>query len=541
MAKLKTREDFINDSISLHGNSYDYSLVEYFNSRTKVSIICPTHGEFKQTPSLHLQGSGCRICANNIKSLKGRKTKQEFINESNKIHNNKYDYSLVEYINSRTKVSIICPMHGEFKQLPDSHIRKKGCFECSKQRKTNTEFINECSKIHNNKYDYSKVIYTNSNLKIHIICPTHGEFKQRASNHLRGDNCPKCYASEKTKHNFKERASIIHDNSYSYENSHYKKARLKVDITCKVHGIFSQSPDNHLRGNGCPRCTQVKTSSDSENQLNSFISEYIECESNVRILDGKEIDVYVPTLKLAFEYNGIYWHSSKFKNDSYHIDKTNLAEEKGIHLIHIYEDDWLYKNEIVKSRILNLLGKSERIYARKCIVKEVSPKDTRSFLNKNHIQGFVGSKIKLGLYHNDVLVSLMTFGSLRKNLGQKSKEGSFELLRFCNKLNTTVIGGASKLFKYFTRNYYYDSIISYADRSWSTGNLYEQLGFKYVHKTKPNFYHVKGINRYNRFTYRKDILVKDGYDPKLTAREIMLNRGFYRIYDSGSIKFIFQN
>jgi len=211
-------------------------------------------------------------------------------------------------------------------------------------------------------------------------------------------------------------------------------------------------------------------------------------------------------------------------------------------LIHIYEDNWLYKRDIVKSIILNLIGKTpNKIYARKCKLRTVDNKLVREFLEYNHIQGFLGSKVKLGLFYEDKLISLMTFGTLRKNLGQKSKEGSWELLRFCNKLNTNVIGGASKLFKHFINNYQFESIISYADRSWSKGNLYEKLGFKLSHETKPNYHYIDKINiiRINRFNFRKDKLISEGFDTTKTEHEIMLERGYYRIYNSGSYKFIY--
>lgn len=170
----------------------------------------------------------------------------------------------------------------------------------------------------------------------------------------------------------------------------------------------------------------------------------------------------------------------------YHLDKTKKSLENGINLFHIWEDDWKHKKDIVKSMIVNKLGKTpNRIFARKCKVYEVKDnKLVRNFLEENHIQGFVGSKIKFGLFYNGELVSLMTFGNLRKSLGQKSKEGSYEMLRFCNKLNYNVIGGASKLLNYFIKNFKVNEIISYSDSSRSNGNLYKQLGFSLVlHKS----------------------------------------------------------
>jgi hypothetical protein len=222
------------------------------------------------------------------------------------------------------------------------------------------------------------------------------------------------------------------------------------------------------------------------------------------------------------------------------LNKTELCEKNGIQLIHIYEDDWLYKQDIVKSMILNKLGKtSNKIYARKCEIREITDnKLVREFLDKNHVQGFIGSKIKIGLFYKDELVSLMTFGKRRVAMGKKtSDEGEFELLRFCSKLNTNVVGGGNKLFKHFVKNYDPKIITTYVDRSWSQGNLYKQLGFKCEGKTEPNYYYIIDRIRHHRFNFRKDVLVKEGYDPELTEHKIMLNRKIYRIFDSGNLKF----
>lgn len=258
---------------------------------------------------------------------------------------------------------------------------------------------------------------------------------------------------------------------------------------------------------------------------------------NFRI-DNKEIDIYIPELRLGFEFNGLYWHNEMGKENDYHKNKTEHFLDKGIHLIHIWEDDWDNKSDIVKSRVLNLLKSNEKIiYARKCNIKEIKPKEYREFILDNHIQGVVNSSVKLGLYYNDELVSVMGLGSLRKSLGHKSRDGYYELLRFCNKLNHSVVGGASKLFNYFIKNYEPTSVISYADRSWSKGDLYQLLGFDLVNKTKPNYYYIINKNRVNRYNFRKDKLIKEGYNPNKTEREIMLDRGIYRIYDSGSLLF----
>jgi hypothetical protein len=258
------------------------------------------------------------------------------------------------------------------------------------------------------------------------------------------------------------------------------------------------------------------------------------------IISPYELDIYLPDLKLAFEFNGVFWHNELNKDKHYHKIKSNLCDSSGIQLVHIYEDDWIYKEPIVKSMILNKLERtSSKIFARKCIIKEINSKESVSFLNSNHLQGNVNSIIKIGLYYNNDLVSLMTFGKLRKSMNSKSKDGQYEMLRFCNKLNTNIVGGASKLFKYFTKTYNPSSIVSYADRSYSNGNLYKQLGFELKHITNPNYYYVVNNIRKHRFGFRKDILVKQGYDKNKSEHQIMLERKIYRIYNSGNMKFVY--
>jgi len=194
-----TTEMFIEKSKKIHDNKYDYSLVEYINSKTKIKIICLDHGIFEQTPNIHLSDSGCFKCAlihdKNI-------LKYKFIEKANKVHNNKYDYSLIEYKNNKIKEKIICPIHGQFEQRPDSHLNGNGCSKCailSLQKKLRLDkdlIIEKANKIHQNKYNYSKINYKNLIDLVSIICPIHGEFKQTLKNHLNGHGCPICKNSK---------------------------------------------------------------------------------------------------------------------------------------------------------------------------------------------------------------------------------------------------------------------------------------------------------------------------------------------------------
>jgi hypothetical protein len=296
----------------------------------------------------------------------------------------------------------------------------------------------------------------------------------------------------------------------------------------------------------CTKCNSVNNSyvSNSEIELFKFINKNYDGEiisSDRSLLSGRELDIYLPQLKLAFEFNGLYWHSDVYKENKYHLQKTKDCLEKGVQLIHIWEDDWLYKKELLESIILNKLGKSKRIFARNCQIKEFNDKKLiRDFLIENHIQGFIGSSIKIGLFYENELVSLMTFGNLRISLGYKNKYKTFELLRFCNKLNISVVGGASKLLKYFIDNYQPLEIISYSDNSRGVGNMYLKLGFNLEVDTNPNYYWIVDDKRKHRFNYRKDKLVKDGYDINKSEVEIMKELGYNRIFDCGSKKWIFK-
>lgn len=314
-----------------------------------------------------------------------------------------------------------------------------------------------------------------------------------------------------------------------------KKCSGEFDISRK---LFNQRSRFDI--DVCLLCNPINSTSNFE--MN--VLDYIKNNYDGEIISGYfgykkyEIDIYLPDLKIGFECNGLYWHSEIYKENNYHDNKNKFFNDKNIRIIHIWEDDWKYKKEIVCSRINNILNKSLLIYARKCEVLEiVDNKEVSEFMESNHLQGKVNSKVKLGLYNNSKLVSVMTFGSLRKNLGRSNIVDNYELLRFCNLKNISVIGGASKLLKFFIKNYNPNNIISYASIDWSDGKLYTNLGFDFVHKTRPNYFYFnkdEGI-RYNRFNFRKDKLVKDGYDINLTEHKIMNKRGYYRIYDSGSL------
>lgn len=295
----------------------------------------------------------------------------------------------------------------------------------------------------------------------------------------------------------------------------------------------------------CTTCNPIDNSSYGEKTLQEFIQTIYNGEiifNDRSILNGKELDIYLPNENLAIEYNGLYWHSEAKVDKNYHIIKTDLCLSKGITLLHIFEDEWINQTEIVKSIIKNKLGLTDlKIFARKTQLKKISTKQAREFLDTNHIQKYCPSAHKFGLFYNNELISVMTFGKLRLALGKKSVKDSYELLRFANKKYTTVIGAASKLYNFFIQTYRPDYVLSYANRRLFTGNMYNMLGLNFSGITPINYFYIKKTGdlyvRENRFTYRKNVLVNEGYDKNKTEKQIMQERGFLRIYDCGNYKF----
>ena len=309
---------------------------------------------------------------------------------------------------------------------------------------------------------------------------------------------------------------------------------------CNEGHTFEISSDNyHSRfKHNTPLCTICNPIGDSSSIKEKELLEFIKLKYDKEIIQGYrdqfEIDIYLPHLKIGFEFNGLYWHSEIYKDKSYHLNKTNWFKEKGVRIVHIWEDDWDYKKDIIKSQIINIFKKSNKIYARKCIIKEVNSKDARFFLDNNHIQGFVGSNLKLGLYYKDQLVSLMSFDHFEGR--NKMPNTEWNLNRFCTILNTNVVGGASKLLKYFIDNYNPSRIISYADKDLSNGSLYEILGFNKINESKPDYKYIVNKKRIHKSRYKKDNLNLDD-KTKVTESQIMNEKNLPKIYDCGKIKF----
>ena len=364
-----------------------------------------------------------------------------------------------------------------------------------KPKKTTKQYIKQAQKVHNNFYKYPPEIsnYSGAKEDFTYICPKHGKVTQKAGQHL-VSGCKKCAcekSAEKRNENydFFEKVNIPELDFSKVKFFGYDK---KVEgIICPEHGEFSKYPHELVKGIGCPKCSYEKLQKD---------------ETPISPIDPDTCDIDCNFLS-AYQF-------AEFKEGQ----------------LNITEDVWRDKSEIVQS----ILGKKSKIYARKCEIRNLGNREYREFLTANHLQGHVGAKVKLGLFHEGELVSLMSFGGLRRNLGHQPKDNHWEILRLCNKLRATVVGGSQKLLKYFENNNQVKEIISYCDRNWFSGNIYEKMGFKFSHNTKPNFAYYKNGIKYNRFNFTKSKLVKQGHSEKKTADQIMTELGYYKISDLGN-------
>jgi hypothetical protein len=342
--------------------------------------------------------------------------------------------------------------------------------------------------------------------------------------------------------NIKPLFSVDEYNGNGSYNTHYQFKCLVCDSTFQdtmINGIIPR----------CIKCFPPKLFS-LQNAVHSYITSILPVETEVQkntrtVINPLELDIYIPSLRLAIEFNGIYYHSERGgkKNRYYHLNKTKRCEELGIKLIHIFEDEWIEKQEIIKSKIKHSLklNVGSSVFSRKCIVKEITSEESNDFLERHHIQGGYNSPIRIGLFHKEKLVSVMTFGGLRSATGYKKRiDGVYEMFRFAT--SGTVCGSGGKLLKYFIKTYNPEKIISYADKRWSNeSSFYSKLDFKLTKSTSPNYWYIDPnyTHRYHRFNFMKHLLKGKTkvFDSNLTEWENMQLNGYDRIWDCGNLKY----
>lgn len=311
----------------------------------------------------------------------------------------------------------------------------------------------------------------------------------------------------------------------------------KYKLTCRkcsTSTIYSKRSHSSFSSEICKVCNPIQLNSKAELEIYEYVNNLLKDEVVISgdrtILNPFELDIFIPSRNIAIEYCGLYYHSEKAgKSRYYHYKKLDECRKRGIRLIQIFEDEYLYKKDIVLNKLHNLLVYTKPIYARKCHVDLIDGSIAKQFLEQYHIQGpQIGSKL-YGLFYDNNLVMVATFGSPNITRGGKAE---WELLRMASSMN--VVGGASKLFNKFIIDNNPSSIISYSDLRWSIGTVYEKLGFKFIGETVPGYWYVKGSSRTHRWKLRKTS--SDPVDK--TEWEIRQEEGWYRIWDCGHQKWL---
>lgn len=354
-------EEFIRRAKLIHGDKYDYSKVNYINLNTKVEIFCNKHQKsFFQKPDNHLKGEGCSDCGKETARVKisiaNRCSTEEFIEKARKVHGDKYDYSLVNYVRNNIPVKIICPIDGVFEQRPDLHLRGSGCQLCAKRKITMTteEFIRRAKEVHGDKYDYSKTVYINSSIPVEIICPVHGSIFVLPYSHLHGYECKYC-SQEKSRYTFEqfiEDAINFYGDKYDYSKVVFKGYREKIEIVCPTHGPFFTKIYPFLKGQGCPSCKDIL--SKGENKIREWLENYNIQFSVYQKFEGLKdtralnTDLFLPNYGLAIEYQGIQHYKPVQFNGTTQEDAEKMFEYTLKH------DD--IKKEYFKNSTLNLLN-----------------------------------------------------------------------------------------------------------------------------------------------------------------------------------------
>lgn len=523
--------------------NYELLSTIYINNTQKLEFICPQNHQETISWGSWKNGRRCKKCGIDKAAKKNRTN----LNDIKLLLNNeKYILLSKTYTNCFDKFKYQCPK-GHINSI-NLHNWKKGhrCPECNNRRKYTIDEITIAFQKEN--YRLLSSNYKNNKQKLKFICPeSHiGEITWDNWNN-KNQRCAVCSHETGSKKQQIDKHHIVEffqKENYEILNIQRNNPNWYITFKCPQKHINTTRWGDFQQGHRCRSCSHIESS--AEKELYDFIKTYINnIKRNNRILiNPYELDIIIPDKKIAIEYCGLYWHSeNKGKTKNYHLNKLRKCNKKGYNLITIFEDEWLHKKEIVKKRLSYLLNleKFKTIHARKCEIKEIDAKKKNKFLNDFHMQGKDNSKIKLGAFYNNTLVSVMTFSQGNASKGSLTEKNIYELNRFCSDYNYKIPGIASKLLKYFIRNYNPAQIYSYADRRWSVGDVYQQLGFKFVHNTSPNYWYIVGDKRYHRFNFRKSELPKklENFNPELTEYQNMLNNNYSRIWDCGNSKWIY--
>lgn len=474
----------------------------YRGSQQKILVECHRGHEFSTTWRGIQRENPCNSC----------KQLQFFEKFSDKARQKGF-IVLMRQKGARNRVSLICPLGHVITKNYELGSLEKGCQICSTSHRKGIEVvIRTLSRL---GYKLVSGAYSNNVSPFTVKCDQNHLFVTTWKNLQQDHKCPECFGGRK--YTIESVREIIASYGYTCLSDEYHRFAEKLHMKCPQGHEFRMRFSNFMQGSRCPH--------DGTNRPEKEISDFIESlgikvlTRTKSVIPKRELDIYLPDLKLAIEHSGVYWHSEVFMEKNYHREKRELCEEQGIRLINIYGDEWKSKREIVESMIRHAVGKTDRkVYSRQCTVREISSQDATVFYTKNHIMGPSYCR-NIGLIHAGEIVSC---------LGYKVFGGHIELIRFCCALNTRVVGSFSKLLAQLPTS---PKVISYVDLRYGTGKSYEKLGFTRTGTTL-GWKWTDCTNTYNRLRCRANMDSRG-----LTESEHASELGWYKIFDAGQAKY----
>lgn len=558
MAKAQTLEDVLVKAKAVHGEKYTiegFGVNNQRNQRT-LNVMCPKHGVFNKTLITYLKGEGCTPCSYAYRAENKRTTLEEAAAKGKELYSENYKYTALSF-DKRGKAVIhyTCDKHGDQVQSLHDHYSGHKCKACGyDDLRTDAEekynyYLPIAKAIHNDTYEYLGYIpksEVNGSL-FRLKCKQHGEFTQRFTNHSNGEGCPKCgsdsggLAKRRDLEEYVAKAMDMYAGKFSYGNLVYSKDhKSKIEVYCSEHGLFLSDAVSHiLKKTGCPTC--APRVSKAQQEIYGLLAQAVPDLMLEQALDSsqKRWDIVSRSRKIAIEYDGLHWHSSKYKSANSQFGKWSQALKAGYRQLNVFEDEWLNKPNIVKRLLLNALGVSSetKIAARKTAVHIILGKEAREFTEANHIQGYRASSSYVGLSHNGSLVAVLGYELRASGRGRCIDPTQVEITRYCT--SVSVQGGFGKLLKHLQKhNPMVTDCYTFSDNRLYSGNLYKLLGFKKVADIPYDYYYTKFSERFNKANFqksrfqRKDML----YDPALTEKQLAELNGYYQIYDCGKQK-----
>lgn len=592
MRKLTT-EQAIEAFKSIHGDTYDYSQVEYTRSTAKVFIVCKKHGMFSQVYSTHASGHGCPKCAGDIKREKNTLPKDEFIKKAKELYGDKYDYSAVNYINSRTKVKIVCSQHGEFMTTPYQHVAKgSGCRSCSLEKAgkspvmTAESFFSKAREVHGSAYDLSDSVFTSPSKPITVRCMLHGNVEVFPHNFLKGHGCHECgrlrAAKKRTKNRevYLARARKAHGDKYEYPDKLVTTG--KVNIRCPEHGVFSQLLSDHLDGHGCPRChyDNPGTRLSYEEFLKRHgrqgykFSGYEQYALPFTVTCLEHDNTYVTTphkfslspggkcpecAQISKPHRAIL---SMFPEEPVVVNSRSYIPPQELDILYTdhnlaVEVNGLYFHSTAKLRASPSYHQNKFLRCEKKGIRLLQFWDSEIIKKPELVQSIIASKLGLiteRVYARDCSLQDISAKEYTEFLETNHLEGRVDspdrkalfyggelvavmgfqkdvLQRFCGKMNLSVVGGFSRLLKSFNKQH----VVTYSDNRYSNGAVYAKAGFRNTGSTKVRLYVTDGYEIFNRRRFqRKHLTEYPGYSEEKTAEEILNENGLFYVYGAGT-------